>query len=219
MPDCPSVDGLVVEGDCSLEQGTELRFIAPEPPPTPTQTPSKRRQRAPVPEVPPVAEQPSAAEPAPPAAPVSPAPADTHTSTVAAGTSGDELSSVMASAGGGGTGIVAALILVAGGTAGWKFWSQLSTQKHEQAMKDRELAAQEKGLGSAQPIPCQNVAKVHSEAIAKLTEAVAELQTKVSKVEKKTASVSADFDGEEMEERLKKAESAIRSIKKSLADA
>ena len=144
---------------------------------------------------------------------------EVQTSVAAPAPPGEEISSVISSAGGGGTGIVAALILVAGGTAGWKFWSQLSTQKHEQAMKDRELAAQEKGLGAAQPIPCQTIAKTQGEAIAKLAEAVSELQAKVGRVEKKTASVSAEFDGEEMEERLKKAESAIRSIKKSLADA
>ena len=125
----------------------------------------------------------------------------------------------MSSAGGGGTGLIAAVILVVGGTAGWKFWSQLSEQKHEQAMKDREIAAQEKGLGAAQPIPCQTVTKSQADAIARLSAQVEELTSRLVKVEKKSTSLSADFDGEEVEERLKKAESAIRTIKKSLADA
>jgi len=43
---------------------------------------------------------------------------------------------------------LAALALVGGG-AGWKFWSKLSEQKHEQKMKELELQAQKVAAGGS----------------------------------------------------------------------
>ena len=127
--------------------------------------------------------------------------------------SADDLTKVMGAAGGGGMGLMALIILVVGGAAGWKFWSKLSEQKHEQKMKQMEMDAQEKGLGNAQPIPCQSVTKVQAEAIAQLKAQVEELQGKVGKIEKKTATLSGSFDADELEEWQQKVEKDIKALK------
>jgi uncharacterized protein HemX len=114
--------------------------------------------------------------------------------------------------------IALAAIAVLGGGAAWKHWQKVSEQKHEQAMEDKRLAAQEKGLSGAQPIPCQTVTKVQAEAITKLSEAVAAHDARIGAVEKKSKSMSADFDGDEATERLEKAEKAIRDLRKTLRD-
>ena len=114
--------------------------------------------------------------------------------------------------------IALAAIAVLGGGAAWKHWQKVSEQKHEQAMEDKRLAAQEKGLGNAQPLPCQTVTKVQAEAIAKLTEAVAAQDARIAAVEKKSKSMSADFDGDEATERLEKAEKAIRDLRKTIRE-
>jgi uncharacterized protein HemX len=119
----------------------------------------------------------------------------------------------MGAAGGGSAGLIALVILVVGGAAGWKFWTKFSEQKHEQKMKQMDLDAQEKGLGNAQPIPCQSVAKAQAEAIASLKAQVEEVQAKVNKVEKKTASFSGSFDTEELEEWQAKVDKEIKALK------
>ena len=152
---------------------------------------------------------------APVAAPTAPPSTEAHTTQAdqPAVPSADELTKVMGAAGGGGMGLVALVILVVGGAAGWKFWSKLSEQKHEQKMKQMEMDAQEKGLGNAQPIPCQSVAKVQAEAIAQLKAQVEELQGKVGKIEKKTATLSGSFDADELEEWQQKVEKDIKALK------
>lgn len=42
-----------------------------------------------------------------------------------------------------------AALAVVGGGAGWKFWSKLSEQKHEQKMKELELQAQKVAAGGS----------------------------------------------------------------------
>lgn len=153
---------------------------------------------------------------APVAAPVAAAPAPVATTAVVeqpAAPSADELSKVMASAGGGGAGLIAMVIVVAGGAAGWKFWNKLSEQRHEQKMKQMEIDAQSQGLGNAQPIPCQAVAKVQADAIASMKAQLEELSAKVAKVEKKSASFSADFDSEELEAWQKKVDKDLKALK------
>jgi len=76
-----------------------------------------------------------------------------------------------------------------------------------------EIDAQEKGLGNAQPIPCQSVAKVQAEAIAQLKAQVEELQGKVGKVEKKTSTLSGSFDADELEEWQQKVEKDLKALK------
>lgn len=94
--------------------------------------------------------------------------------------------------------VVLALVVVGGGTAGWKFWNKFSEQKHEQKMKMLEIEAQQAGLAGAQPPPCQTVT-------AELKKEIASLETKVGKMEKQVRSfVSSDFDEAEFEKRLLK---------------
>ena len=76
-----------------------------------------------------------------------------------------------------------------------------------------EMDAQEKGLGNAQPIPCQSVTKVQAEAIAQLKAQVEELQGKLGKVEKKTATLSGSVDAEELEEWQQKVEKDLKALK------
>ena len=94
--------------------------------------------------------------------------------------------------------VVLALVVVGGGTAGWKFWNKFSEQKHEQKMKMLEIEAQQAGLAGAQPPPCQTVT-------AELKKEIASLETKVGKMEKQVRSfVASDFDEAEFEKRLLK---------------
>jgi hypothetical protein len=76
-----------------------------------------------------------------------------HTSVVAdepsAAPSADELSGLIASSGGGSIGLIAALIAVVGGTAGFKLWTKISEQKHEQAMKKLDLDHTNSSLSAA----------------------------------------------------------------------
>lgn len=98
-----------------------------------------------------------------------------------------------------------AVLLVVGGGAGWRFWSKLSEQRHEQAMAklavDRELA----GLHGAQPPPCQT-------AHAKLVKDIEALERRVGKAEKRGASSSlpADFDADDLLSRVERLEKAAK---------
>ena len=163
-------------------------------------------------------QHPSAAPEVPPATPevpAAPAPAAPAAQTVQPDptSAASELAALKDIGGGDSTlTIVLALIAVAGGAAGWKFYSKFSEQKHEQKMKQMDIDAQEKGLGSAQPIPCQSVSKVQAEAIAQLKAQVEELQAKVSKVEKKSLSLGS-FDAEELEEWQKKVDKDLKALK------
>ena len=166
-----------------------------------------------------VTSTPAPEQPAP--APVQPAadPAPVmaaHTEQPAAAPSPADITAAMQSGGGGIWGILGALIVVAGGAAGWKFWNKLSEQKHEQAMEDKRIAAQEKGLGSAQPIPCQTVAKTQAELIAALRSELDEMKARFAKVEKKSMSMSADFDADELSELVEKHDKEIKTLKKAV---
>ena len=122
--------------------------------------------------------------------------------------------------------VILALIVVGGGTAGWKFWQKKSEQSHELAMKKADMELEMAGLNGAQPPPCQAASmkvsgeiselrgdlKANAEAHKKLQEQIDELAERTGKLEKKTASLfSGDFDPEELEERLKKIEKALKA--------
>jgi uncharacterized protein HemX len=47
------------------------------------------------------------------------------------------------------------LVMVLGGGAGWKFWTQYSQQRHEQALERLRLERDMAGHGGASPPPCQ----------------------------------------------------------------
>ena len=98
-----------------------------------------------------------------------------------------------------------AVLAVVGGGAGWKFWTKMSEQKHEQKMKELELQAQAQGLNGAQPPPCQ-AKQVETDA------KVAALEVRVKKAEKAAASLPSGFDGEDLEKRVTKLEAAMKRM-------
>lgn len=98
-----------------------------------------------------------------------------------------------------------AALAVVGGGAGFKLWTKMSEQKHEQKLKELELEAQKAGLNGAQPPPCQ-AKQVETDA------RVAALEARLGKAEKSSSGLPADFDGEELEKRVAKLESAIKRI-------
>jgi len=98
-----------------------------------------------------------------------------------------------------------AALAVVGGGAGFKLWTKMSEQKHEQKLKEMELEAQKAGLNGAQPPPCQ--AK-QVETDAKL----AALEARLGKMEKASVGLPDDFDGEELIKRLGKVENAMKRI-------
>ena len=106
--------------------------------------------------------------------------------------------------GNGGVAVILALIAVAGGTAGWKFWQKLSEQKHELRMKELEMHSQKNKDKS----PGQCTA-VHAQHEARL----AALEGKVSTVEQSTMSFDGDFDPGDIKKRLVKLEKALKSKK------
>ncbi len=57
------------------------------------------------------------------------------------------------------------LVMVLGGGAGWKFWTQYSEQKHQQALERLRLERDMAGQGGASPPPCQTA---HAELERKL---------------------------------------------------
>jgi uncharacterized protein HemX len=88
-----------------------------------------------------------------------------------------------------------AALAVVGGGAGWRFWTKMSEQKHEQKMKELELQAQAQGLGGAQPPPCQ---VKQAEVDAKL----AALEARVAKAERTSLALGDDFDPEDIQKRI-----------------
>ena len=71
----------------------------------------------------------------------------------------------------------------------------------EKLKLDREAA----GLGGAQPPPC---AVKQAEVDAK----IADLSARIDAVLKKTATLDADFDGADVERRVKKLERAVKAL-------
>ena len=100
--------------------------------------------------------------------------------------------------------IVLAVLAVVGGGAAWKFYRQHSEQKHEQKMAQMKMDAKAKGMEGQPPGPCQTV---H----AQLKAEVEELKSRMEKVDKKM-SLNADFDGDELERKVRKLEKWRRAM-------
>ena len=124
--------------------------------------------------------------------------------------------------------VILALIVVGGGTAGWKFWQKKSEQNHELAMKKVDMELELAGLSGAQPPACQSASvklngelseirgdlKANGEAHKKLQEQIDDIAERLGKLEKKASSMfSGGFDPEEMEERVAKIEKALKAEK------
>lgn len=196
-------DGSVPEG-CDLASGAVLTLhdgaSSAHPEVHPMDTP------APTPTAPVESPTPAPVE-SPASAPVpAPAPVATTEHTEQASTpSADELGKLVNTSGGGTTGIVLAVLAVVGGGAAWKTYQRISEQKHEQNMKKLELDAKMAGLGGAQPPPC---AVKQTEVDAKLSA----FDARLAAAEKKSATLSADFDADDVERRIKKLEKAVKAM-------
>jgi hypothetical protein len=241
---------------CTFEKGAVilLSYDSPEgaeADSAPPDAPALTSKEVKVPSPDPVAQAPAAAAPAAATAPeaahqaaapeaaaseVAPAEAQAHTE-VPAAPSADDLAKIMESSGGNpmlALGM-AALVIVGGGGAMWKFIQQKgkataeldqkrAEQEHELKLKELELKAQSSSgpdYSTTQPPPCQAAAIKQEQTIASLGGQVSslrgeleELRAKLAKVEKKSASFSADFDAEEMSERVEKLEKALRANKR-----
>lgn len=100
--------------------------------------------------------------------------------------------------------IVLAILAVVGGGAAWKFYRQHSEQKHEQKMAQMKMDAKSKGMEGQSPGPCQTV---H----AQLKAEVEELKSRMGKMDKKLA-LNADFDGDDLERKVRKLEKWRRAM-------
>ena len=86
---------------------------------------------------------------------------------------------------------------VAGGSKAFKLYRDWAEQKHEREMKKLEIESQNQGLEGQQPPPCA----VKSAA---MQAEIDSLKAKLEGIERKTASISADFDGEDVERQVKR---------------
>lgn len=220
MPDCTlsgTVNGAVVNlKDCTPQPGAVLRFTESE-----TSMPGPNEGLVPtVPVAAPAPEGASAvpasapeAAPAAPAATTAPAATElvaiteSHGADASVGAAADAASKL-----GGDYAPIVAIVLagvaVLGGKKAWDFYSERSQQKHDLAVKELELKAQAQGLNGAQPPPCQA-------ANVKLEAEITEVKTRLAAIEKKTASVSADFDGEDLERQVKKLIKDVKALKEA----
>lgn len=94
---------------------------------------------------------------------------------------------------------------VAGGSKAFKLYRDWAEQKHEREMKRLEIESQNQGLEGEQPPPCA----VKSAA---MQAEIDSLKAKLAGIERKTASISADFDGEDVERQVKRMKKRIDEI-------
>ena len=133
-----------------------------------------------------------------------------HTEVPATGPSAGELGDLISQSGGGAIGIVAALIAVVGGTAGFKLWTKISEQKHEQSMKKLDIEQANAGLSGAQPPPCQSAHQALVADIKALQGSAASLEARVEKLEKASAGFDPSVDVGDLEERVEVLEKTFR---------
>lgn len=106
-----------------------------------------------------------------------------------------------------------AVLLIVGGGAGWRFWSKLSEQRHEQALAKLALEREMAGLHGAQPPPCQT-------AGVKLQREIDALEKRLGKVERRASpTLPADFDADDLLSRVERLEKATKSTARPSAKA
>lgn len=114
----------------------------------------------------------------------------------------------------GGIAVILALLAVVGGAAGWKFWTKISEQKHEQAMKVLELrAATAATQQDKSPSQCTAAHAGFDTRIGSLEQRIAALDGKVSSVEQKSLNLDPGFDPSTFKKRLDKVEKQLRAKK------
>jgi len=134
----------------------------------------------------------------------------------------DEVTKAMQSAGGGGVGVIAALVVVAGSAGALKLWKTLSDNKKEVELERIKADAEaRKGpdYSTQQPPPC-SAKQMETEArLASMQAKLDDMGAQLSKVEKKASSFSADFDSDELDEWKKKVEKDLKALKAKKAGA
>lgn len=106
-----------------------------------------------------------------------------------------------------------AVLVIVGGGAGWKFWTKMSEQRHEQTMAKLALEREMAGLQGAQPPPCQT-------ATAKMQRDVDALEKRLGKLERRPSpSLPADFDADDLIARVEKLEKAAKPARVSVGKA
>ena len=86
---------------------------------------------------------------------------------------------------------------VAGGSKAFKLYRDWAEQKHEREMKKLEIESQNQGLEGQQPPPC-------AAKCAAMQAEIEGLKAKLAGIEKKTSSISADFDGDDVDRQMRK---------------
>ena len=99
---------------------------------------------------------------------------------------------------------------VAGGSKAFKLYRDWAEQKHEREMKRLEIEAQNQGLEGEQPPPCA----VKSAAMQAEIDG---LKAKLEGIERKTASISADFDGEDVERQVKRMKKRMDEMEEAVS--
>lgn len=99
---------------------------------------------------------------------------------------------------------------VAGGSKAFKLYRDWAEQKHEREMKRLEIESQNQGLEGEQPPPCA----VKSAA---MQAEIDSLKAKLAGIERKTASISADFDGEDVERQVKRMKKRMDEIDEAVS--
>lgn len=121
-----------------------------------------------------------------------------------------DVAHLMQSSGGGLLGLAAAMIAVVGGTAGFKLWTKISEQKHEQQMKRLDIEQANAGLSGSQPPACQTAHQTAMTEIKALQGRVTEMESRLVKVERLTAGINPSVDVDDLEERVKSLEKSLR---------
>ena len=195
---------------CLSKPGTTLRLGESDEQASPPPAPRKKVMN-PKPEV---ATEAVAAPVPPPAAPEAVTILTAHEEQPAEpaspATASSEIAQLMQSSGGGALGLVAALVAVVGGTAGFKLWTKISEQKHEQSMKKLDIEQANAGLSGAQPPPCQAAHHTLVADIKALQTEAAALKMRFEKVEKATSGMNPMVDVDDLEERVVAIEKTLR---------
>ena len=100
---------------------------------------------------------------------------------------------------------LAGMAMLGGGKA-WSFYQERADQKHELEMKKLDMQSNE---SDEAPGECKA-------AHAKLEASVAELSARVAAVDKKTSAISTDFDGDDLERKVRKMQKQMKQIMEEL---
>lgn len=151
--------------------------------------------------------------------PRAPAALQAHTEVPAPQTAAGELSGLVPQNGGSAITVMLALIAVAGGGAGWKFYQSFAKQKHEQRMKELEIKEKrvelqaEKADDKDEHKACEAARAADRAA---LEEKLAALEVRLAEAEKakaeppKSDDFDLPFDPEELNERISQIEKALK---------